>query len=131
MAIDAGPLRYEDDVAGDGDGEVVRPGAWELTALVVLVVAGVGLPVLGWMAGMAMVLLSRAWTTRDKAIAVAGPLWVLVALVVASAVAGGAAIRLGSLVLDLGPSALLLVFGGAIASVLGALWLMWRAFVLA
>jgi hypothetical protein len=104
-----------------------RPGGWELAALVVLVVAGVGLPVLGWVIGMALVHLSDVWTARDKTIAMAGPAVVVALAVVATALAGDT----DTIVLDLGPLAVLVLFGGGIAGVLGAAYLTWRAFALA
>jgi hypothetical protein len=43
-----------------------RPGKLELAALIALVV-----PVLGWLVGIVLVLVSRAWTSREKLVGIA------------------------------------------------------------
>jgi hypothetical protein len=119
-AMEAHAAGMEDDVA--------RPGWWEFASVVVLVVAGTGLPIIGWAVGMGLVFLSDVWTTRDKAIAVAAPLWAVIGLVAWSAVARGTG---GGFPLGMSPAAVLLLLGGAVAGLLGALYLTWRAFALA
>jgi hypothetical protein len=109
------------------DDEGPRPGGWELASIIVLAVAGTGLPILGWLVGMALVHLSDVWTERDKTIAVIAPAIVVGLVVVVSAAVGDT----GILLLDLGPLAVFLVLGGPIAGLLGAAYLTVRAFVLA
>ncbi|HMJ33544.1 MAG TPA: hypothetical protein VK501_06480 [Baekduia sp.] len=126
MATHAHGLPYEDyedePRYAEEDGSA---GWWELISLLVLVVAGVGLPVVGWLTGLAMVHQSHAWTRRDLWIAAVGPLPAVVAVVVWSAVDGQA------LPLHLGPLGVLILLGGAIAGLLGGAYLTVRAFVLA
>jgi hypothetical protein len=111
---------YEDD-----DVAVDRPGWWELVALTTLVVAGTGLPVFGWLVGITMVHLSEAWTARDKRIATVAGLIAVAAAVI------GSLFTSGIVLLDLGPLAVLILLGGPIAGVVGAIYLIWRAFELA
>jgi hypothetical protein len=113
---------YDDELPGDEAEASV--GWWELVTLLVLVIAGAGLPVLGWLTGIAMLHASRAWTARDARIATLGPLPVVVAI--------GAWAGLGDpgVLLHLGPIAAILVFGGAVAGLLGSAYLTVRAFVL-
>jgi hypothetical protein len=114
-----------DDEALDGDGGPASTGAWELVALLVLVIAGAGLPIVGWLTGIAMVQQSRVWTARDTWIAALAPVPVVAAVAVWAA-AGDQAI-----LLNLGPVPVVFVFGGAIAGLLGGAYLTVRAFVLA
>ena len=107
------------------DDEPASTGVWELVALLVLVIAGAGLPGIGWLTGIAMVHQSRVWTARDTWIAVLAPLPV-VAGVALWAAAGDQA-----LLLNFGPLPVVFVFGGAIAGLLGGAYLTVRAFVLA
>jgi hypothetical protein len=66
------------------------------------------------------------WTERDKTIAVIAP-----AIVVGATVIAAAAVRdTGVLVLELGPLAVFVLFGGAIAGILGGAYLTYRAFAL-
>ena len=111
----------------DDDEDVARPGRWELASLITLVVAGTGLPLIGWLVGIGMVHLSDVWTDRDKTIATLVPAAVVGLCVIASAAVGSS----GPMLLDLGPLAFFLFFGGAIAGLLGAAYLTWRAFQLA
>jgi hypothetical protein len=106
--------------------EIPRPGFWELASLVVLVVAGTGLPILGWLVGIAMVHLSDVWTERDKTIAVLAPAVAVSALVIASAAFGPG----GVTVLEFGPVAVLVLFGGLVAGWIGGAYLAVRAFLL-
>lgn len=106
------------------DDDEPRPGWWELASLIVLVVAGTGLPLLGWLVAMGMVHLSDVWTERDKTIAVIAPAAVVGAVVIAAGAFGPQ----GTPVLTLGPLAVLVLFGGAIAGFLGAGYLAWRCF---
>jgi hypothetical protein len=108
------------------DDDEPRPGGWELASLVVLVVAGTGLPIAGWLVGIAMVHLSDVWTERDTRIAVVAPGIAVALAVIAAALAGNT----GVLILDLGPLAVFLFFGGAIAGITGGAYLTWRAFAL-
>jgi hypothetical protein len=111
-------LRYEDD-------EPARAtGWWELVALLVLVVAGAGLPVVGWLTGMAMVGQSHVWTRRDAWIAAVAPLPAVLAMVVWSAIDSP------GLLLHLGPLGVLVLFGGALAGLLGGAYLAVRALLL-
>ena len=119
-------LQWEESTV-DGDPREGRPGFWELASLVTLVVAGTGLPVIGWLVGIAMVHLSDVWTDRDKTIAVVVPA-AAVGLVVIAAAAFGPG---GTPILELGPVAVLVLFGGLIAGWLGGAYLAVRAFVLA
>jgi hypothetical protein len=114
---------YEDELPG-GEAEA-SVGWWELVTLLVLVIAGAGLPVVGWLTGIAMVHASRAWTARDARIATLGPLPVMIAV--------GVWAGLGdpSVLLHLGPVGAILVFGGAVGGLLGGAYLTVRAFVLA
>jgi hypothetical protein len=106
--------------------DVVRPGFWELASLVVLVVGGTGLPIIGWLVGIAMVHLSEVWTQRDKTIAVLAPAVAVSALVIASAAFGPG----GVTVLEFGPVAVLVLFGGLVAGWIGGAYLAVRAFLL-
>jgi hypothetical protein len=111
-------LRYEDD-------EPARAtGWWELVALRVLVVAGAGLPVVGWLTGMAMVGQSHVWTRRDAWISAVAPLPAVLAMVVWSAIDSP------GLLLHLGPLGVLVLFGGALAGLLGGAYLAVRALLL-
>jgi hypothetical protein len=111
-------LRYEDD-------EPERAtGWWELVALLVLVVAGAGLPVVGWLTGMALVGQSHVWTRRDAWIAAIAPLPAVLAMVVWSAIDSP------GLLLHLGPLGVLVLFGGAVAGLLGGAYLAVRALLL-
>jgi hypothetical protein len=107
------------------DDEPASTGMWELVSLLVLVIAGAGLPGIGWLTGIAMVHQSRVWTGRDTWIAVLGPLPVVAAVAVWAASGDQA------LLLNFGPLPVVLVFGGAIAGLLGGAYLTVRAFVLA
>lgn len=118
---------YHDDDA-TGEWRVAEPparaGAWEAFAIFVLAIAGTGVPIVGWLVGMALVHLSDVWTPRDKTLAAAGPLCVVAVLVVVVAVAQ----RSGALApFGLGPLPLLLLGGGAVAGWLGAAYLTVRA----
>jgi hypothetical protein len=114
---------YEDELPG-GEAEA-SVGWWELVTLLVLVIAGAGLPVVGWLTGIAMVHASRAWTARDARIATLGPLPVVIAVGV------WAGFGDPSVLLHLGPVGAILVFGGAVGGLLGGAYLTVRAFVLA
>jgi hypothetical protein len=117
---------YEDYDDGLPGGEArASVGWWELVTLLVLVVAGTGLPVVGWLTGIAMVHASRAWTPRDARVATLAPLPAVLAIGVWAA-AGDP-----SLLLHLGPIGAILVFGGAVAGLVGGAYLTVRAFVLA
>jgi hypothetical protein len=129
VATHAHGLPYEDyesceDQLPGGEAEA-SVGWWELVTLLVLVIAGAGLPVVGWLTGIAMVHSSRAWTPRDARIATFGPLPVVLALGI------WAALGDPSVLLHLGPLGAILVFGGAVAGLLGGAYLTVRAFVLA
>jgi hypothetical protein len=117
-------LPQEDELPTAGE-HADRPGWWELVTLLVLVIGGAGLPVIGWLTGTAMLHQSHVWTRRDARIAALGPLPVVVAVVLWAAVDDRAVL------LNLGPLAVLVVFGGAIAGVLGGAYLSVRAFILA
>jgi hypothetical protein len=119
-------LDWEDSDAGDLAGPG-GPGLWELVALVTLVIGGTGLPVIGWLVGMLLVQLSDVWTQRDKTVAVLLPAVAVGLAVIASAAFGPG----GTPILELGPLAVLLLFGGMIAGCLGGAYLTVRAFVLA
>jgi hypothetical protein len=110
---------YDDDPA-------VRPGWWELVSLTALVIAGIGLPVVGWLVGITMVHLSDVWTARDKRIATIAGLTAVTVVVVGSAFTGDT----GVILLDLGPPAVLILLGGAVAGIAGGAYLIWRAFEL-
>jgi hypothetical protein len=130
VATDAYDLPYDDgspydELPYDDEQPGGSTGWWELVSLLVLVVAGAGLPVVGWLTGIAMVHQSHVWTRRDTRIAAVGPLPVVLAVVVWSALDGQ------GLLLHLGPLATFLVFGGAIAGLLGGAYLTVRAFMLA
>jgi hypothetical protein len=126
VATHAHGLPYEDELPyEDGEEPAGTSGWWELVALLVLVIAGVALPVVGWLTGMAMVSQSHVWTRRDAWIATVAPLPAVAAVVVWSAVDGG------GLPLHVGPLGTLVVFGGAIAGVLGGAYLAVRALLLA
>jgi hypothetical protein len=118
-------LPFDDYDELPGDEAESSVGWWELVTLLVLVIAGAGLPVLGWLTGIAMLRQSQAWTARDARIATLGPLPVVLAI--------GAWAGLGDpgVLLHLGPLAAILVFGGAVAGLLGGAYLTVRAFVLA
>jgi hypothetical protein len=111
---------YEDD-------DLPRPGWWEFWSLVTLVIGGTGVPIVGWLVGIAMVHLSDVWTERDKTIAVIAPAAAVGLLVIASAAFGPG----GAPILELGPVAVLVLLGGFVAGWLGGAYLTVRAFVLA
>jgi hypothetical protein len=111
----------------DDDEDVARPGRWELASLITLVVAGTGLPLIGWLVGIGMVHLSDVWTERDKTVAVLMPAAAVGLLVIASAAFGPG----GAPVLEIGPLPVLVLLGGAVAGWLGGAYLTVRAFMLA
>jgi hypothetical protein len=117
-------LPYEDETPAD-EPAAGATGWWELVALLVLVIGGAGLPVVGWITGIAMVHQSHVWTRRDMRIALLAPVPAVAAVVIWAAVDDQAVL------LHLGPLAVLVVFGGAIAGLLGGAYLTVRAFVLA
>jgi hypothetical protein len=53
-------------VAAEQDGEPRRRGALEWGAIVLLLVGGVVIPFVGWIVGVLLLWISRAWTIRDK-----------------------------------------------------------------
>jgi hypothetical protein len=116
-------LEWEESCEDD----VPRPGWWELWSLVTLVIGGTGVPILGWLVGIAMVHFSDVWTERDKTIAVLVPAAAVGALVIASAAFGPG----GATLLELGPVAVLVLFGGLVAGWIGGAYLAVRAFMLA
>lgn len=116
-------LEWDDADADD----VAEPGVWEFVALLTLVVGGTGLPIVGWLVGIVLVHLSDVWTERDKTVAVLVPAAAVGLAVIASAALGPG----GAPVLELGPLAVLVLFGGMIAGWLGGAYLTVRAFVLA
>jgi len=68
--------------------EVDRPGRLEIAALLMLAVGGV-LPIVGWVIGVALVLMSAVWSRRDKTVGLLlGLLPVAVVAVVLFASAG-------------------------------------------
>lgn len=96
------------------------PGIFEIIALLVLAAGGFAVPVAGWVAGTALVLISRAWTTREKQIGLIGPLAVLFLPMVALGALGAP---------NLGPLEILVltpVLGGGVAGLIGAVYLALR-----
>jgi hypothetical protein len=110
-----------------GEDDVPRTGRWELVALMTLVIGGTGLPIVGWLVGITLVHLSDVWTERDKTVAVLVPAVAVGLAVIASAAFGPG----GAPILELGPVAVLVLFGGLIAGWLGGAYLTVRAFMLA
>jgi hypothetical protein len=123
VATHAHGLPYEDDLDVELDASSTTAGWWELGSVLVLVVAGVGLPIAGWLAGIGMVHQSHAWTARDRRIATVAPLPFVAAAVAWAALADP------PLLLHFGPLGVLAVFGGAIAGVVGGAYLTVRAFL--
>lgn len=56
-----------------------RPPARDIVVIFVLGVAGTLVPVLGWLIGTGLVLRASAWSGSEKAVAIVGPLVVLLA----------------------------------------------------
>lgn len=108
----------------DDEDELARPGWWELVSLITLVVAGTGLPIIGWLVGIGMVVLSDVWSERDKTVAVLVPAVAVAATIVAAAALGPS----GTAVLELGPAAVAVLLSGPIAGWLGGIWLTARLF---
>jgi hypothetical protein len=63
------------DIAADArerfDVRPQRPGILEVATIVLLLVGGIVLPVVGWVAGVVLLWASAAWTTRDKLVGTA------------------------------------------------------------
>ena len=71
-----------------------RPPARDIAAVFGLGVVGTLVPIVGWMVGVWLVVRARSWSTVEKALAIAGPIVVLLAGVALLATAFGADLRL-------------------------------------
>lgn len=70
-----------------------RPPARDVAVVFVLGVVGTLVPVIGWLVGVVLVLRASAWSGREKAVALAGPVVVLMAVVAPVTMALGANVR--------------------------------------
>jgi hypothetical protein len=126
-----GGLSLDDALAWElereDEDDVARPSSWELLSLITLVVAGTGLPIIGWLVGIGMVALSDVWSERDKTVAILGPAVAVAATIIAAAAVGPG----GTPVLELGPAAVAVLLSGPIAGWLGGIWLTARLFAYA
>jgi len=92
-----------------------RPPARDITVVFVLGVVGTLIPVVGWLIGVAAVLRASGWSGREKAVAIVGPVVVLLAVVAAVAAASGADLRL--------PLLAAVPLTGSLSSAIGAVYL--------
>jgi len=76
------------DSAGSTEPRRVEAPAYSLVAALLVMLGGLLLPFLGWMAGIAMMWSSRAWTNRQKWIATLVPVGVAIGAVLISTVLG-------------------------------------------
>jgi hypothetical protein len=128
---------------GVGRSEDDRPFAEQLlerrgfavTAAVFVMLGGLVVPFVGWVAGMVMLWRSRAWTTKQKAWATGGPILasavVLIVLALLSANwkstdAGVGGSPVIPVVYDLGSTAVMLLLVGYAAAGAWLLWLVLR-----
>lgn len=71
-----------------------RPPARDVAAVFGLGVVGTLIPIVGWLVGVWLVVRASSWSTVEKAVAIAGPIVVLLAGVALLATAFGADLRL-------------------------------------
>lgn len=71
-----------------------RPPVRDVAAVFGLGVVGTLIPVVGWVVGAWLVVRATSWSTAEKAVAIAGPIVVLLAGVALLATAFGADLRL-------------------------------------
>jgi hypothetical protein len=118
----------EEIVAAETDGlaEPAAPGGRETLALVVLGLGGVLLPVVGWLTGLILVLLSRAWTAREKLLAALVPPVITLGAGILLAVAAAAPAGDPSPDSGLGPVELLTLLLALGSGPLAAAYLAWR-----
>jgi hypothetical protein len=95
-----------------------RPPARDITVVFVLGIVGTLVPVIGWLIGVALVLRASAWSAREKAVAVVGPVVMLLAVVALVATAFGADLRL--------PLLAAVPLTGSLSSAIGAIYLAQR-----
>ena len=74
-------------------GRPERPPARDIAVVFVLGVVGTLVPVIGWLVGATLVLRASAWSGREKALALAGPVVVLMAVVMLVTMALGTNVR--------------------------------------
>jgi len=130
-----------DDEEGVGPPEDDRPFAEQLlerrgfaiTAALFVMLGGLVVPFVGWVAGMVMLWRSRAWTTRQKVWATGGPVLVSAAVLLVLALlsanwkstdAGVGGSPVIPVVYDLGSTAVVLLLVGYAAA---GTWLLWLA----
>ena len=70
-----------------------RPPVRDIAVVFILGVVGTLIPVIGWLVGVVLVLRASAWSGREKAMAIVGPVVVLLAVVAVVAIAFGANVR--------------------------------------
>ncbi|HSK90642.1 MAG TPA: hypothetical protein VK875_04950 [Euzebyales bacterium] len=70
-----------------------RPPARDIAVVFVLGVVGTLVPIIGWLVGVALVLRASAWSGREKAVAIIGPVVALLVAVAVAATAFGADVR--------------------------------------
>ena len=113
--------------------QVLERRGFAITAALFVMLGGLVVPFVGWVAGMVMLWRSRAWTTKQKVWATGGPILASAAvlLVLALLTANGKSTDAGvggspviPVVYDLGSTAVVLLLIGYPAA--GA-WLLWLA----
>ena len=70
-----------------------RPPVRDIAVVFILGVVGTLIPVIGWLVGVVLVLRASAWSGREKAMAIVGPVVMLLAVVAVVAIAFGANVR--------------------------------------
>jgi hypothetical protein len=70
-----------------------RPPVRDIAVVFILGIVGTLIPVIGWLVGVVLVLRASAWSGREKAMAIVGPVVVLLAVVAVVAIAFGANVR--------------------------------------
>lgn len=126
-AADGTPAAEGHDAAVEGE-----QGWFPVIAALLLALGGIVIPVIGWIAGLAMVWFSRSWRTGEKLVATlaapAAALVIVVTVLVAQAVAPASAGAEGSN--PLVPALHDMIWSGVLllglVNAIAGLWLLWR-----
>lgn len=117
----------EDIVAAADDRDHDRPatrgwGILEIAALVVLAAGGFAVPIAGWITGVVLVLMSQAWSTREKQIGLLAPFLILYLPILALVLLSGPGMNVGPIEALMLPA----IVGGGLAGLVGAIYLALR-----
>ncbi|WP_314139846.1 hypothetical protein [uncultured Plantibacter sp.] len=113
--------------------QVLERRGFAITAALFVMLGGLVVPFVGWVAGMVMLWRSRAWTTRQKVWATGGPVLASAAVLLVLALlsanwkstdAGVGGSPVIPVVYDLGSTAVVLLLVGYAAA---GTWLLWLA----